>query len=45
MIAPHYEHVDIMMLARNAPEMQIDCPSAGEKERRPQMPDRLRNLK
>jgi hypothetical protein len=45
LITPHYEHVDIVMLACDAPEIQIDRPSAGEKERRAQIPDRLRNLK
>jgi len=35
-IAPHHEHIDVVMLARDAAEMQIDRPSAGEKERRPQ---------
>ncbi len=45
MIAPHDEHVDIVMLARDAPEMQIDRPSAGEKERRAQPPERVRNFK
>ncbi len=30
MVAPHHERIDIVMLPRNAPEMQIDRPSAGE---------------
>jgi len=33
------------MLAGDAPEMQIDRPSTGEKERRTQSPQRLRNFK
>jgi hypothetical protein len=44
-IAPHHEHVDIVMIPRDAPEIQVDRPSAGEKERRPQRSHRLRNLK
>ena len=45
MIAAHDERVDIVMLARDAAEMQIDCPSAGEKERRAQIAERFRNFK
>jgi hypothetical protein len=45
LITPHHEHIDIVMIARDPSEEQIDCPSAGEKERRAQIPDRLRNLK
>jgi hypothetical protein len=44
-IAPDDEHVDVAMLAGDAPEMQIDRPSAGEKERRAQPPERIRNFK
>jgi hypothetical protein len=44
-IAPHDEHVDIVMLAGDAPEIQIDRPSAGEKERRAQIPERLCDFK
>ena len=39
------EHVDVVMLASDAPKMQIDRPSAGEKERRAQPPERIRNFK
>jgi hypothetical protein len=44
-IAPHDEHVDVVMLTRDAPEMQIDRPPAGEKKRRAQLPERNRNFK
>ena len=45
-IAPHHEHVDIVMLARDASEMQVDCPSAGESRRaRAEFPSASRNLK
>jgi len=44
-IAPHDERVDVVMLARNTPQMQIDRPSAGEVEGRAQPAERLRNLK
>jgi hypothetical protein len=45
MIAAHDQHVDVVMLAGEAPEMQIDRPSAGEKERRAQRPECLCNFK
>jgi hypothetical protein len=45
MIAPHDERVDIVMLARDAAEMQIDRPPAGDKEGRAEVAERLRNLK
>ncbi len=45
MIAPHDERIDIVMLARHAPEMQIDRPSAGKVERRPQAAESFRDLK
>ena len=45
MIAPHHEHIDIVMLAGHASEMQIDRPSAGEIEGRAQIAERLRNFK
>jgi hypothetical protein len=45
MVAAHDQHIDVVMLARDAPEMQIDCPSAGDKERRAQRPERIRNFK
>jgi hypothetical protein len=45
LITPHHEHVDIVMIARAPSEEQIDRPAAGEKERRAQITDRLRNLK
>jgi hypothetical protein len=45
MIAAHDQHVDVVMLASDAPEMQIDCPSAGEIKRRAQPRERIRNLK
>lgn len=45
MIAPHDENIDIVMLARHASEMQIDRPSAGEVEGRPQIAERFRNFK
>jgi hypothetical protein len=45
LIAPHHLRVDIVMLAGDAPEMQIDRPSAGEVEGRPQIPNRFRDLK
>jgi hypothetical protein len=44
-IAPDDEHVDVAMLAGDAPEMQIDRPSAREKERRAQSSQRVRNFK
>jgi hypothetical protein len=44
-IAPHDERVDIVMLARDASEMKIDRPSAGEVERRAEVAERLRNFK
>ena len=44
-IAAHHEHVDVVMVAGDAPEMQIDRPSAGEVEGRPQIPNRFRDLK
>jgi hypothetical protein len=45
MIATHHEHVDVVMIARDAAEMQINRPSAVKVEGRAQIPDRLRNLK
>ena len=45
LITPHHEHVDIVMLARDASEMEIDRPAAGEVEGRAQIPDRLRDFK
>ena len=45
MIAPHHEHVDVVMLAGDAPEMQIDRPSAGEVEGRAEVAERLRDFK
>ena len=45
LITPHHEYVDIVMIARDAPEIQINRPAAGEKERRAQITYRLRNLK
>ena len=44
-ISPHHDCVDIVMLARYASQVQIDCPSAGEIERRAQTAQRFRNLK
>ena len=44
-ILPHHDCVDIVMLARYASEMQIDCPTAGEIERRAQTTQRFGNLK
>jgi hypothetical protein len=37
MIAPHDECIDIVMLARDASEMQIDRPTAGKVEGRAQI--------
>ena len=45
MITPHDESIDIVMLPRHAPEMQIDRPSAGKIERRAQIAERLCDLK
>jgi hypothetical protein len=44
-ISPHHDCVDIVMIARYASEMQIDCPPAGEIERRSQTAQRFGNLK
>jgi len=45
MVAPQHQHVDIVMLARDAPEMQVDRPSAGEVEGRAEVAERLRDFK
>jgi len=44
-ISPHHDCVDIVMLSRYASEMQIDCPPAGEIERRSQTAQSFGNLK
>ncbi|MGB8683342.1 MAG: hypothetical protein WCD12_10700 [Candidatus Binatus sp.] len=45
MILPHHERVDIVMLARDAAEMKIDRPPAGDKERRAEAAERFCNFK
>jgi hypothetical protein len=45
MIAAHHERVDIVMLAGDAAEMEIDCPSAGDKERRAEIAEQFYDFK
>ena len=44
-MAAQNRHINVVMLAGDAPEMQIDRPSAGEVEGRAQVPERFGYLK